>query len=241
VKRWIWVAAGAIGVLVGCVFGLRALVEARGFQLFGKLVDRVETTDRRVALTFDDGPVPEVTDTILRVLSARGVHATFFLMGAMVERAPQLAPRLIAAGHELGNHTYSHKRMLLKSPGFIRAEVERTDSLIRAAGYTKPIYFRPPFGDKLVGLPWYLWRTGRTTVMWDIEPDSKVTFTTKPEDLVRHVLDRVQPGSIIILHIWYASRYTSFAAVGPMIDSLQARGYRVGTVGELLAGVRSSP
>ena len=108
-------------------------------------------------------------DEVLSTLGSRHVRATFFVNGAHVAEAPQVARRLVAAGHELGNHTYSHERMVLRSQAFIASQVGRTDELIRAAGQQGEIYFRPPFCWKLVGLPWFLWRTGRTTVTWDID------------------------------------------------------------------------
>jgi len=217
---------------------LRALARARTVQLFGELVPRVETAERRVALTFDDGPVAARTDSLLTLLASRGIHATFFVTGRELSAAPDAGRRLVAAGHELGNHTYSHRRMTLASPATVRDEIERTDAAIRAAGHRGPIHFRPPFGHKLVTLPWYLARTGRTTITWDVEPDSYPEVAATTEGIVRHVLDRVRPGSIILLHPWYRSRATSFAAVGPLVDSLRARGYAVGTVQALLASRR---
>ena len=87
---------------------------------------------------------------------------------------------------------------------------------------------------RLVALPRYLARTGWTTVMWDVEPDSHADVAATPEGIVAHVLARVRPGSIILLHPWYPSRATSRAAIPTLVDSLHARGYRVATVGELL-------
>lgn len=230
----------AVVVVLGATLaGLRQLARSRTVQLFGSIVPRVETAERRVALTFDDGPARPVGDSILTLLGARGVRATFFVTGNELAMAPELGSRLVAAGHELGNHTYHHKRMVLRSPRFVRTELERTDSLIRSAGQGGPIYFRPPFGYKLLILPWYLARKGRTTVTWDVEPDSYQTVAATSEGIVRHVLERIRPGSIILLHIWYPSRGTSLGAVGPLIDSLRARGYEVGPVRDLLAGHRS--
>ena len=233
-RRVLLVLAGTVVVLVGAVIGLRQLARSRTVQLFGTLVARVETGERRVALTFDDGPTPAVTDSILAVLAARDVRATFFVTGAEMARAPDAGARIVAAGHELGNHSWSHQRMVLRLPGFIRREVEHTDSLIRAAGHRGPVHFRPPYGYKLVGLPWYLSRTDRTTITWDVEPDSYADVAATPEGIVRHTLDRVRPGSIILLHPWYRSRATSLAAVGPLVDSLRARGYAVGPVRDLV-------
>lgn len=187
-----------------------------------------------MALTFDDGPGVAVIDSLVALLASRGVRATFFVTGNELAMAPDAGTRLVAAGHELGNHTYHHERMVLRSPRFVRAEIERTDALIRVAGHGGPIHFRPPFGYKLLVLPWYLARTGRTTVTWDVEPDSYPEVAATSEGIVRHVLERVRPGSIILLHVWYSSRGTSLGAVGPLIDSLQARGYHVGAVRDLL-------
>jgi peptidoglycan/xylan/chitin deacetylase (PgdA/CDA1 family) len=128
--------------------------------------------------------------------------------------------------------------MLLMSPRRIRDEVERTDSMIRAAGDTGPISFRPPYGDRLVDQPWYLARTGRTTVMWSVEPDSYADVAASPDRIVAYVLGHLHPGESILLHPWYPARRTSRAAVGPLSDSLHARGYRVVPVRDLLGSGR---
>jgi peptidoglycan-N-acetylglucosamine deacetylase len=233
-RRLLGVLVVVLLAAVGGVAGLRALARSRTVQLFGTIVARVPTAERRVALTFDDGPAPARLDTLLVLLAARDVRATFFVIGQDLAAAPAAGRRLVAAGHELGNHTYSHRRMVLVDADAIRAQVEATDSLIRAAGHRGPIHFRPPYGYKLVALPRYLARTGRTTVTWDVEPDSYAEVAATPEGIVRHVLARVRPGSIILLHPWYPGRATSLAAVGPLIDSLHARGYRVGPVRDLI-------
>jgi peptidoglycan-N-acetylglucosamine deacetylase len=236
-KIAVWLA-GTLLLLLVMAFGLRTLARSRSYQVAGALFTHAETAERRVALTFDDGPVPAMMDSVLLPLERRGVHATFFVMGSNVAEAPAAAARLVASGHELGNHTYTHRRMVAISGATIRDEVERTDSLIRRAGHSGPIHFRPPFGYKLFGLPRYLARTGRTTVMWDVDPDSYPEVAAHRDSIVSHVLARVRPGSIILLHPWYPSRATSLAAVGPLIDSLRARGYQVGTVRELLVAKR---
>lgn len=231
----IWLLVTVFIVVLLVLTSVRALARSRTFQLFGTLVAETHPRDRIVALTLDDGPVDAITDSLIELLRAHGAHATFFLTGGELAASPRSGAKLIAAGHELGNHTYTHRRMVLVTPGRIREEVERTDSLLRAAGQRGPIWFRPPFGYKLVGLPRYLASTGRTTIMWSIEPDSYREVAATPEGIVRHVLDRARPGSIIILHPWYPSRHASRTAIGPLVDSLHARGYRVETVGTLLA------
>jgi len=220
--------------------GIRELARARTFQLFGALVAETHPRERIVALTLDDGPGDRIVDTLIDVLRAHGAHATFFLTGRELAESPEAGAKLVAAGHELGNHTYTHRRMVFVTRLRVRREIERTDSLLRKAGQREPIWFRPPYGYKLFALPRYLESTGRTTVMWSIEPDSYPEVAATPAGIVRHVLDRVHPGSIIILHPWYPSRRTSRAAIGPLVDSLHARGYRVETVGALIEASRGS-
>ena len=235
--RRLWSFAGAaVLLLAAALYGLDQLARSRTVQVFGRLVPRVDTPERVVALTFDDGPTGEVVGEVIDALASRRVRATFFVIGADVAAAPEATRRLVAAGHELGNHSYTHTRMALKSQAFLRGEVERTDGLIRAAGHAGEIYFRPPFGRKLVGLPWHLWRTGRTSVTWDVEPDSYPEVAATAEGIATHVAERVRPGSIVLLHVWYPSRATSRAAVPLVIDRLHADGYRFVTVGELLGG-----
>lgn len=227
-----YAALPAIALLI--LAGVRELARARTFQLFGTLVSSTAPHERIVALTLDDGPGDGIVDSLIDVLRAHRARATFFLTGRELAESPEAGAKLVAAGHELGNHSYTHPHFFLLSPTRVREEVERTDALLRAAGQRGPIYFRPPFGLKLVGLPRYLAAHGRTTVMWSVEPDSYADVAGTAEGIVRHVLERVRPGSIILLHPWYSTRGTSRAAIAPLVDSLHARGYRVVSVGRLL-------
>lgn len=227
--------AAAALVLVAIAAVLFPLHRSRTFQLFGRIVPRVETRDSVVALTFDDGPTTSRADGMLEYLRANRVTATFYLTGSGVAGHPDVARRLVADGHELGNHTWSHRTMVLRSPAFIRAEVERTDSAIRSAGFRGPITFRPPYSKKLLGLPLFLARTGRVTVTWDVEPESYAAVDGDAERIARHVLERVRPGSIILLHPWYRSREPSRRAVPAIVEGLRARGYQLVTVTELRA------
>jgi peptidoglycan-N-acetylglucosamine deacetylase len=236
VKRSV-LTAGVMAVVL-LAAGLRALARSRTFQLFSRPVSRVETSDSVVALTFDDGPTDARVDTVLRILQSRNVRSTFFLIGGSIASAPAAARALAASGHELGNHTFTHRHMVFRTVGTYRDEIARTDSLLRAAGARDPIFFRPPYGYKLLGLPYVLWRMGRTTATWDIEPESYPQVAKSTDRIVRHVLDRVRPGSIILLHPWYPSGAPTRAAIPILIDSLRARGYKVATVGELLAARR---
>jgi len=238
-KRVLLLVSVSLAALAAATLGLREIAHSRTFQAFGRLVASVQTQRRVVALTFDDGPTSEAIGEVLGVLESRHVHGTFFVNGTHLARAPGLGRRLVAAGHELGNHTYSHDRMVLRSQAFIRSEVERTDELIRSAGWRGEIYFRAPFCWKLLGLPWYLWRTGRTSVTWDVEPDSPPSGTD-PSRIVEACRRAVHPGAIILLHVWYRGREPSRLALPVIIDELRAEGYEPVTVRELLQSARES-
>jgi peptidoglycan/xylan/chitin deacetylase (PgdA/CDA1 family) len=223
-----------LAALLLILFGAWKLSRARTLQLFGEIVPRVETSEKVIALTFDDGPTPEATDRVLSILGQRKVKATFFLIGAEMERNPDLGRRIASEGHELGNHSFSHSHMVLKTPSFIRDEVERTDQLIRDSGYEGAIHFRPPYCHKLVLLPRYLSKTGRKTITMDIEPDSYPEIAEDSERITNHVIERARPGSIILLHVMYKSREPSLLAVAGIIDGLKEQGYEFKTVSELL-------
>jgi peptidoglycan-N-acetylglucosamine deacetylase len=224
----------AIVLLVGGSYGIWQLSNARTFQLAGDLVPRVDTTEPVVALTFDDGPVPDRVDAVLAPLRAAKVKATFFVIGESLAQSPDAGRRLVADGHQLGNHSYTHQRMIFRSSAFYAQEIEDTDAQIRAAGFDGPIVFRPPFGKKLLGLPLYLASTGRTTVTWDVEMDPAADVTGTAEEMVATTLAEARPGSIILLHPWYDRRGEAIRAIGPIVAGLRERGYRFVTVAELL-------
>src|SRR5687768_11377327 len=109
---------------VALVSAMWRLHKSRTTQIFGGLITSVRTTDSIVALTFDDGPVPVHTDSVLAILAREQVRATFFVIGSSLARHPALTRRIVMAGHELGNHSFSHERMVLMSQDRIRREVE---------------------------------------------------------------------------------------------------------------------
>ena len=225
------------GVFVGVVLILWQLSKARTFQTFGRLVHRVETEKKLVALTFDDGPTAEATRPLLDMLEKEQVRATFFVTGAELEKNMDRGIRIVAAGHELGNHSYSHIRMIWVTPSFVKEEIERTDALIREAGWQNEIHFRPPYGKKLFVLPYYLSSTGRTTVTWDVEPDSDTKATAS--EIAGMAVAETRPGSIILLHVMYPNRVESYKAVPAIINRLKEQGYEFVTVSELLAAGRN--
>ena len=230
-KPTIITAVSLVVVLVAAVV-LWNVSSSRTFQFFGELVNRVETNEKVVALTFDDGPDPAGAQQVLDTLQDEQVKATYFLMGKDLASHPELGRKIAEAGHEIGNHTYNHKRMVGVLPSTVAEEIEDTDAEIRKTGYQGEIHFRPPNGKKLFALPHYLSEHNRKTIMWDVEPDSE--GTPPAQQIEQDVLSQTKPGSIILLHPMYASRDQTRQALKPIITKLKERGFRFVTVSALL-------
>lgn len=103
-------------------------------------------------------------------------------------------------GHQVGNHSYSHKRMIAKSWSFIQSEIDKTDQIIRSMGYTGDIYFRTPYGKRLVFATYQLWKKQKPNIFFDIEPE---TYFQSSGDILRYVQQHLRPGGIILLHPMY--------------------------------------
>lgn len=232
-RRSTLITLAAVLVLLLTTGALWRISKARCFQLVGEVTCHVETSEKLVALSFDDGPTPEGVDAVLNQLEPRGIKATFFLIGDRMEKFPGQAERLAAAGMELGNHSYSHARMLGRSQSFYAAEIARTDALLTKAGRSGPRLFRPPFGKRLIGLPIAVDRAGYQTIMWNVEDDAK--HYPDPQSYADDIVSRVRPGSIILIHQMYRTNQVERAALPLILDALTAKGYRIVTVGELLA------
>lgn len=209
------------------------IARSRSFQFFGGIVNRINTEEKVVSLTFDDGPTKKV-ESLLPILESENVKATFFLVGSEIEQNPEEAKKLVAAGQEIGNHTYSHKRMVFKSPSYIKKEIEETDRIIREIGYKDTIQFRPPNGKKLLFLPYYLKRSNRKTILWDLEPNTYPEVNSSADNIVKYVVDNTKPGSIILLHPMYDEKGNTINAVKGIIEGLKKKGYTFKTINDLL-------
>jgi peptidoglycan/xylan/chitin deacetylase (PgdA/CDA1 family) len=227
----------AIGVVIALALGTSVFLwrasKATCWGLVGDVICRVETSQPVVALSFDDGPTPEGVDITLAELQRRNLRATFFLIGERMERWPGQAQRLAAAGMELGNHSFSHKRMVGHEEAHYDREIARTEALLRAAGAPPSRLFRPPFGRRLIGLPRSVERAGLRLVMWDVADD--VAHHPTPQAYADDIISRARPGSIILIHPMYRTNPIERRALPLVLDELQAKGFRIVTVGELLA------
>lgn len=225
---------GASVLLLGALaFSLLQVSRARCFALTGPVVCRVETSRPLVALTFDDGPTQAGVDAVLPVLEAHGAQATFFLTGREAAARPDLAARLVASGHEVANHSYTHRRMVGRPQAFYARELAQTQAALAAAGGNSRL-FRPPYGKKLFGLPIAVRRQGLAMVMWDVEDPQ----TQDPAAFAEAVVAQARPGSIILLHPMYPANGTARAALPRILEGLRGKGLEVVGVSALLETAR---
>ncbi|MEK4951807.1 polysaccharide deacetylase family protein [Bacillus sp. FSL W8-1127] len=228
-KKRIFVVGIVFLAIFLLLYGTYKLMNSRTYQLFGGLTNQVETSQKVVALTFDDGPTKNV-DQLLPLLDKYNAKATFFVIGNELEKNLEEGKKIAQAGHQIGNHSYSHKRMVFKTPSFIQQEIEKTNTLIRKTGYKGPIDFRPPYGKKLVGLPYYLNKHHMDTITWNLEPD---TYYTSVSDKVDYVKKNVKPGSIILMHPMYDDTGKELKAIEGILAALSKEGYKFVTVNQL--------
>lgn len=205
-------------------------------QLYGRIVTHGPGGEPLVALTFDDGPSDPATSRILDVLAEKGVKATFFVVGENARIFPQTLRRAVAEGHAIGNHSYRHrKRDTLRDVDY--RELARTQDAIAAVAGIRPALYRSPNGFHT---PWQLRavrRAGLTTVHWNVQTQD--WERPDPDVIVRRVLDHVRPGAIVLMHDGDdtnhgSDRTPTVEALPKLIDALQARGYRLVTVPEML-------
>ena len=189
---------------------------------------------RRVALTFDDGPHAAFTPAILDLLAQSGARATFFVVGRRVEaggaEARDLLLRMTAEGHEIGNHSFSHAAASRLGRAALHREIERTQEVVRDITGVSPRLFRPPGGAMDFDAVRSLAATEMEIVaMWSVDPLDWAH--PGKERLWSRIGDAVAPGSIILLHDIHES---TVRALPLLIDLLQAKGYELVTVSELL-------
>lgn len=187
---------------------------------------------RRVALTFDDGP-DEMTDAYLDVLDRFGARATFFVVGRACERHPEKLLRIVARGHELAGHGFTHTAFPDLSAGALRDELSRTAALLPPAQTRRPL-LRPPYGATSVRSLAVSAQAGYTSVLWSRDSDD--CRTTAPEDVVARLApDALTPGEIVLLH---EAQDWTLAALPTALAALDAAGWQAVTVGEILEAPR---
>jgi chitooligosaccharide deacetylase len=194
---------------------------------------------RLLAITFDDGP-SGWTPAILELLASHGAPATFFILGEAVDAHEEILRRMVADGHELGNHTYSHPDPAEASDEELRDEIMRANARIAEASGRAPIVMRPPYGGAPKRVARVTRRLGIRTVMRSVDP--KDWSKTSGREIADDVLAAVEPGDIVDLHDGippgsqsHPSRQPTVDAVARLVPALHDRGYELVTVSGLLA------
>ncbi len=196
----------------------------------GKKVSSVSVKGKYVALTFDDGPHPSLTRKALAILNRHGAKGTFFMLGENVNRYKAVVASAAASGHELGVHTWSHIKMNAVSRARVDNEVNRTRNLIGRISGTYPRVMRPPYGATNQALVNHMYNSyGMASVLWDV--DTRDWRKPGVSKVISTAVNEARPGSIILVHDIHASTINALEGI---VTGLQARGYKLVTVSELL-------
>ncbi len=200
-----------------------------------RVVKRVHTHNKVIAITFDDGPSEYNTLDLLKILREKQVKATFFVVGKHIEKYPELFAQIVAAGHEIGSHGYSHRFLNKMSLDEAEQELLNTGKLIEQ--YTEaPRYLRPPGGgynDYIVNMAEV---HGYQIILWSVDPRDWRCPSVKY--IVRNVVANSKPGRIILCHDGQYPLPTA-KALAIFIDSLRAEGYTFVTISELLSTLKN--
>ena len=184
-----------------------------------------------IAITFDDGPNPELTPRLLDMLKERDIKATFFVVGKNAEEYPSIVARMAQEGHEVANHSWSHPALTKLGVESFRKQIENTNDAIAKATGKRPVLMRPPYGATNAGLNKRLSEQfGLKVILWSVDPlDWKYRNSNR---VYTSIVQNTRPGSIILAHDIHA---TTVAAMPSTLDALLAKGYKFVTVSELIA------
>jgi len=196
-----------------------------------RVLKRGTPTKRYVFFTFDDGPHPEYTIEILKILQRYNLRATFFVLGKKVRSYPEVLEAIKRSGHRIGNHSYSHRFVWIMPPNLIEKEFEETDKVVKGIIEEEPSYIRPPWGGNNLALWKHISKDGKGLVLWSL--DSKDWMRNiSTDDIVRNVLEKVKPGDIILFHDgrWDDISKKTVEALPRIIEGLINRGYEISDI-----------
>ncbi|MBQ8850388.1 MAG: polysaccharide deacetylase family protein [Clostridia bacterium] len=199
---------------------------------YGHVYCKSTQGQKRVALTFDDGPHPRYTAQILSILEEYGVTATFFIIGVNAENYPESLRMIAESGCEIGNHTYSHVRIDRMSGDAIEEEILRCEQVIYSMTGKRPTLFRPPEGRIPKNLLSISTKLDYNVVLWSIDT---LDWSHNPSDKIcSAVIDNLNGGDIILMHDYVSGKNTTCDALRVFIPKLLSMGYEFVTVSELI-------
>lgn len=191
----------------------------------------VTTSQPVLAMTFDDGPHPTNTPRLLDILRSRNVKATFYVTGQNARKYPAILRRMIAEGHEIGNHTLTHGRITSMSQSQVRSEINACHQAVKSATGVTPRSFRPPYGATSDSLKsWIKAEYGMPSILWSVDPED----WKKPgiSAVTSRLVNGAQPGGVLLLHDIHSA---SIDATPGTLDQLKSRGFRFVTVSQLIS------
>lgn len=196
------------------------------------VLSRIKTNNREIALTFDDGPHPDNTPRLLQILREAAAKATFFVSGTNLEAYPALLKTVVEEGHEIGNHSFSHKKIAQLNPIGYWQEIEKASKLIQqyAPSDSMPYLFRPPYGELNLDIIRLILKHNLTYAGWTIDSkDSYIKSKNRLADFINAT--PVRPGDILLFHEDYPD---TIEAMLEIIKDLRSRGFRLVTMSKLL-------
>lgn len=200
-------------------------------QAVGVSHSRGRTNLPYIAMTFDDGPHPQNTPRLLDMLRERNIKATFYVIGRSVNMYPHIVRRMVAEGHEIGNHTWTHRKLTALSDSSVRMEMDRTRDVIISACGVKPRTMRPPYGAlRQNQRAWIYKEYGYPTILWNVDPED----WRRPglSVVTSRILNNTRNGSIVLAHDLHKPTVDAMPAT---LDGLLRRGFKFVTVSQLLA------
>jgi peptidoglycan-N-acetylglucosamine deacetylase len=191
---------------------------------------RLDSQQKAIALTFDDGPWPKTTEQILDILKKNNIKATFFWVGRYLQTYPELGKKVAQAGHAIGNHTWNH-HYYHHNHRVAAREIDRTTSLIQEVTGVKTLMFRPPGGILTNGLVNYAQKNNYATIMWSAD---SLDWRSNTPSLMDNVMRQANSGGIVLMHDGGGDRSRTVEALPKIIARLRKEGYEFVTVPELL-------
>jgi peptidoglycan/xylan/chitin deacetylase (PgdA/CDA1 family) len=217
---------------------LIALLSAAASRAIPRIgIDNGHVEDSFVALTFDDGPEPNLTPKLLDLLGRRGVKATFFVVGKNVVEYPEVVGRAAREGHEIGNHSWSHPDFQTMSDESVRQELREAEDAIAKVTDKMPTLMRPPYGSISERQKQWIHHEFRyQTILWDV--DSLDWKRPGPAEICTRIAAETRPGSIVLCHDNHAETIDAMEAT---LDQLGGKGFKFVTVSELIATTSPTP
>ena len=215
---------------LSCMIVLQALVSYS--QAETVVYHSVKTDSKKIAITFDDGPHPFLTEKIMSILDEYNAKATFFMVGINVINYPDVARKVIAAGHEVGNHTFSHNHLKVMSEAALSNELGRCEDALEELCEYRPHLFRPPEGAVNTYIQHCSDNGDYRLVLWSV--DTRDWENKDTNRIVDAVLSQIKPGDIILMHDYIGYHSKTPEALQVLLPKLIEDGYEPVTVSQLL-------